>query len=187
MRITGGRARGIPLQTGRAKGVRPATDKMRERVFSSLGEQVHGASVLDLFAGTGAYGLEALSRGARKVLFVEQQGPAVEALRLNLAAVLRSLGHPDGQSANVLRRDALRFTASERFDLVFADPPYPLLRQQRDAILSIAASLVSIEPPGRFILEKPGDLTVASAEWQCLREMGKGGANEPVALILAPA
>lgn len=186
MRITGGMARGIPLQIGRAKGVRPATDKMRERVFSSLGERVIGARVLDLFAGTGAYGLEALSRGAREVFFVEQQESAVEALRLNLAAVLRSLGQPLGPPATVLRRDALRFSTEERFDLVFADPPYPLLRQQLPAILSLATSLVAIDPPGRLILEKPGDLLVASPQWECLRELGKG-ANDPSALFLCPA
>lgn len=185
MRITGGRARGIPLQTGRSKGVRPATDMMRERVFSSLGAQVVGASVLDLFAGTGAYGLEALSRGAREVLFVEQQGPAVEALRLNLGAVLRSLGLAEGP-ATILRRDALRFSTEQRFDLVFADPPYPLLRQQPEAILAIAEPLLATDPPGRLILEKPGDLRVASQKWECLRELGKG-ANAPSVVILSLA
>ncbi len=184
MRITGGRARGIPLQTGRAKGVRPATDKMRERVFSSLGDLVPGASVLDLFAGTGAYGLEALSRGAREVLFVEQQADAIAAIRLNTAAVLRSLGHPADQTASFARRDALRFTSEQRFDLIFADPPYPLLREQLGPILTLAAGLLSVSPPGRLILEKPGDLVLPTSPLTSLRELGKSGPNDPSAAIL---
>ena len=94
MRITGGKARGINLTTGRAAHVRPATDRMREAVFSSLGKAVESASVLDLFAGSGSYGMEALSRGAGSALFVEKHPQAVDALQRNLDAVLKSMGNP---------------------------------------------------------------------------------------------
>src|SRR5210317_1086641 len=101
MRITGGRARGIPLSTGRAKHVRPATDRMREAVFSSLGQRIEEALVLDIFAGSGSYGLEALSRGAKSVLFVDKHPQAVIALQQNLAVVLKSLGNPSEIKAKV--------------------------------------------------------------------------------------
>ncbi len=90
MRITGGRARGIPLHAPRGRETRPATDQLREAVFSSLGPRVEGARVADLFAGTGSYGLEALSRGATSGCFVENNRQALVCLRANLAAVLRS-------------------------------------------------------------------------------------------------
>ena len=71
MRITGGKARGIPLASPKGDATRPATDQLREAVFSSLGARIEGAQVADLFAGTGAYGLEAMSRGAIGGIFVE--------------------------------------------------------------------------------------------------------------------
>src|SRR3954454_24471036 len=91
MRISGGAARGITLVTPKGDAVRPATDGMRQAVFSSLGARVAGARFLDLFAGSGAYGLEALSRGAIAGTFVEQNGKAVACLRQNIAAVCKSL------------------------------------------------------------------------------------------------
>ena len=85
MRITGGEARGIPLVLPRGDAVRPATDAMRQAVFSSLGARVPGARFLDLFAGSGACRLEALSRGASGGTFVEKNPQAVACLRRNLA------------------------------------------------------------------------------------------------------
>ena len=81
MRISGGGARGIPLVVPKGDAVRPATDGMRQSVFSSLGARVSGARFLDLFAGSGAYGLEALSRGAAAGVFVEQNGKAAACVR----------------------------------------------------------------------------------------------------------
>src|SRR5688572_25253543 len=92
MRISGGKARGIPLVVPKGDAVRPATDGMRQAVFSSLGERVVGARFLDLFAGSGAYGLEALSRGAAGGVFVEQNPKAAACVRRNIAAVCKSLG-----------------------------------------------------------------------------------------------
>src|ERR1700681_1899544 len=85
MRIIAGLAKGMPLAVPRA-GVRPTTDRIREAVFSSLGDRVVGARVLDLFAGTGALGLEAASRGAESVAFVENARGAAECLERNLVA-----------------------------------------------------------------------------------------------------
>src|SRR5688572_19711372 len=101
MRISGGKARGIPLSVPKGDAVRPATDGMRQAVFSSLGERVVGARFLDLFAGSGAYGLEALSRGASGGVFVEQNAKAANCVRRNIAAVCKSLGR-DSDDLQVL-------------------------------------------------------------------------------------
>src|ERR1041384_1110867 len=105
MRISGGAARGIPLTVPKGDAVRPATDGMRQAVFSSLGARVVGARFLDLFAGSGAYGLEALSRGAAGGIFVEQNAKAAACVRQNIAAVCKSLGR-DATGLNVLQADA---------------------------------------------------------------------------------
>lgn len=187
MRITGGQARGIPIHSGKASNIRPATDKMRERVFSSLGELVVNASVIDLFAGSGAYGLEALSRGAKEVLFVEKNAATVLALKKNRDAVLRSIGTQTAPGpTNVVRRDVLRFSSETTFDLLFIDPPYPLLRTHGMDILRLAAQFAK-PLTSRVILEKPADLHLDLSNWNRLRELGKSGVGEPNVLILSPA
>jgi 16S rRNA (guanine966-N2)-methyltransferase len=111
--------------------VRPTADRVREAWFSILGDAVAGARVLDLYAGSGALGLEALSRGAVRAEFVELGGPSLAALRANVEA----LGV--GPAAAVRRGDALRFAerlAPLAYDVAFADPPYA-----HDAAAAIAA------------------------------------------------
>lgn len=191
MRITGGAARGIPIQTGRAKHVRPATDRLREAVFSSLGERVNGAVFLDLFAGSGSYGLEALSRGAASGLFVEKHPQAVHALEDNLRAVRKSIGSggtpspadgKDSLSLNVIRRDVLRFDSRLRFDLIFMDPPYDLARSDGDRLLQIARR--SLAEDGLLVFELPGDMAIPSSGWTLVRRLGKEGTNEPSVVLL---
>jgi 16S rRNA (guanine966-N2)-methyltransferase len=118
--ITGGtlRSRRVPTPPGRA--VRPTPSRVKEALFSILGSRVERARVLDLFAGSGALGFEALSRGAAEVTFVERHRSTADALR----SVARTLG-VDGQVA-VISADAQRAPGrlDGRFDLVFADPPY---------------------------------------------------------------
>jgi len=123
MRIVAGLAKGRRLADP-AGATRPTSDRAREALFNSLAPLVHldGARVLDLFAGTGAVGLEALSRGAAEAVFVESDRAAAEVLRRNLATV----GLPGGR---VVRRPVAAFLAEPAptpFDLVFADPPYAL-------------------------------------------------------------
>src|ERR1041384_6862076 len=105
MRISGGAARGIPLVVPKGDAVRPATDGMRQAVFSSLGARVVDARFLDLFAGSGAYGLEALSRGAAGGIFVEQNAKAAACVRANITAVCKSLRR-DARDLVVLQADA---------------------------------------------------------------------------------
>ena len=125
MRIVGGRWRGRALQGPKSQAVRPTADRLRESLFNILihgyGDPVSGARVLDLFAGTGALGLEALSRGAAFALFVDDGVEARALLRQNVEA----LGA--GGATRIFRRDATKLGPAhplEPFSLVFVDPPY---------------------------------------------------------------
>jgi 16S rRNA (guanine966-N2)-methyltransferase len=125
VRIVGGRFRGRPLKGPSSDAIRPTSDRLRETVFNILahgyGDPVPGARVLDLFAGTGAMGLEALSRGAAFALFVDDSAAARGLIRANVEAL--GVG---GQS-RLFRRDATRLgpaTPYEAFSIVFCDPPY---------------------------------------------------------------
>lgn len=117
MRIISGSRKGHTIHAPRGSETRPTSDRVRENVFNLLGP-VDGASVLDLFAGSGAMGLEALSRGAARAVFVESDRDAVRAIERNLDKLRLK--------ATVLERDALAVLAAERtkYDLVFVDPPY---------------------------------------------------------------
>src|ERR1019366_4190393 len=130
MRISGGVARGIPLVAPKGDAVRPATDGMRQAVFSSLGASVGGGRVLDLFSGSGAYGLEAVSRGAGSGVFVEQNAKAAACVRRNLAAVCKSAGR-DAREFAVLQTDArtVPLGGVEVPGLVFIDPPYEIIAE----------------------------------------------------------
>lgn len=124
MRVIGGHDRGRRLRAPRGPRTRPTADRVRETLFDVLGPAVAGARVLDLFAGTGAVGIEALSRGAARVVLVERDQSALRALRANLAA----LGAPRA-AARVMAGDVLHVLpelgAQEGpFDFVFVDPPY---------------------------------------------------------------
>lgn len=126
MRVVGGVARGRPLRAPRGRATRPTSDRVREAVFDMLGamDVLEGASVLDLFAGSGAMGIECLSRGADSAVLVDDAPEAIAAIRQNLAV----LG-PGEARVTVVRSDALTYlAAAPPFDLVLADPPYGYLR-----------------------------------------------------------
>jgi len=177
MRITGGRAAGIQLSVP-AKGVaiRPATDRMREAVFSSLGHLVTNASVLDLFAGSGSYGLEALSRGASSARFVENNSRAVSALERNRDAVLRALGEPLPRSSATISLQDFRkaaFGSRDQFDLVFADPPYARANEWLADILAVASRALTENKHGCLVIELPGEMQIDSPGWNEARRFGK--------------
>lgn len=120
LRITGGTARGIPLAEPRGHRLRPATGLVREAVFNILGDTVEGSRVLDLYAGTGAYGIEALSRGAEHATFIEAHPAACK-------AILDSLSRTGFQEHGLVLRGRLPSalaSATGEFDIVFLDPPY---------------------------------------------------------------
>jgi 16S rRNA (guanine966-N2)-methyltransferase len=123
VRVIAGRFGGRRLRAPRGRATRPTSERVREALFSALGE-LRGETVLDLFAGTGALAIEALSRGAARAVLVERDPRAIAALRANLAELGIS-----AEQAHVRKEDALRAlrTARERsetYDLVFVDPPY---------------------------------------------------------------
>jgi 16S rRNA (guanine966-N2)-methyltransferase len=123
MRIVAGRFGGRRLILPKDSRVRPTADRVREAWMSILGDAIAGARVLDLFAGSGGLGLEALSRGASHVTFVELNPASLEALEWNIAAL------DVAESTAIYRGDAMRFaqrTPVERFDVVLADPPYTI-------------------------------------------------------------
>jgi 16S rRNA (guanine966-N2)-methyltransferase len=135
MRVIAGSARGTRLVRA-PPGVRPVSDRVREGLFSSLGDRIEGARVLDLYAGTGAVGIEALSRGAIEAVFVDRSPAAVVAVRDNLARTGL------GEGASVRRSEVRRFLEREPahtvgFDIVFLDPPYGSDPAELEAVLAL--------------------------------------------------
>jgi 16S rRNA (guanine966-N2)-methyltransferase len=130
VRIVAGRWRGRTIKAPPGDAVRPTADRVREAWMSIVGTELPDARVLDLFAGSGALGIEALSRGARSADFVEMAAPSLAALRANLDA-LRA-----GDAAAVHRMDVVKFVAkleADAYDVAFADPPYKTGLAQRVA------------------------------------------------------
>lgn len=163
VRIVGGKFRGRPLVTPSSNAIRPTTDRVRESLFNVLAhkfpDKVDGARVLDLFAGTGALGLEALSRGARYATFVEESTEGRGLLRQNIEA-FGLQGH-----TKILRRDACQLGivgTMEPFDLVFADPPYGR-RMGEKAFLS-ADQGGWLNPDALLVLEEEASASLALDE-----------------------
>ncbi|MCI0425874.1 MAG: 16S rRNA (guanine(966)-N(2))-methyltransferase RsmD [Actinobacteria bacterium] len=163
MRIIAGAAKGRRLRAPDTPQTRPATDRVREAVFSSLGDLVAGARVADLYAGSGSYGLEALSRGAATAVFVEKGRKACETLRANISVV--GLG---GEMRRIDVDDHLE-DADEIYDLVFIDPPWdtPATAMERrldilDRRLASGGSVVLTRRSGEPAPEPPETWRVAT-------------------------
>lgn len=181
MRITGGRARGIPLKTPGKGGIRPATDYLREAVFASLASEVADTRLADLFAGSGAYGLEALSRGAARAVFIEKDRRCLACLKENLAAVSKALG--GSADARVDGMDALRWPAGEPLDIIFADPPYQLWESRAAELVALFSRLAEQSGARLFMLEAPGGSEPRTGEgFQLRKRIGKGD-RQPAAWI----
>ena len=179
MRISGGRARGIPLDVPKGDKVRPATDGMRQAVFSSLAAVVPGVRFLDLFAGSGAYGLEALSRGAAGGVFVELNPRAVACVRKNIGAVCKSLGR-ESRDLGVVPMDArsVPLGGGEVPDLVFIDPPYETISEVAPVLFAKLTDVLAPKPEAIVVFEYPGELELAPAGWALVKRLGKG-ARQP--------
>ncbi len=162
-RVIAGRYGGRRLQAPPGDATRPTADRVREALFSILGARVEDARALDLFAGSGALGLEALSRGAAQVTFVETGPAALKALRTNIAAL--------GADAEVVRADALRWLRAapddaRQYDLVFLDPPY---RRAADLGAPLSDSLPAVLAPGALVVTEsdrrsPLELTMTQTD-----------------------
>jgi len=150
MRITSGVFGGRFLEVPKTAAIRPTQDRVREALFNILAPEVRGAAFLDLFAGTGAVGLEALSRGAATATFVEANRRHAEVLKRNIAAL-------GAAACTVVAADAYRYISSyagSGFTLVFADPPYALGEERGYAsVLATLASRGVVRPDGLFVAE----------------------------------
>jgi 16S rRNA (guanine966-N2)-methyltransferase len=173
MRVIAGSAGGIRLAVPK-RGVRPTMDRVKAAIFSSLGDAVVKACVLDLFAGSGALGIEALSRGAASVVFVEGDPQSVEIIKRNLAKT-KLKGRIRQQDAFDFLRHA---SGAELFDIVFADPPY---EKTEDGERFTEKLLVNEELPqlmdadGIFVLEKrPAEALPQMKQWHVVRQKTYG-------------
>ncbi|HKK18134.1 MAG TPA: RsmD family RNA methyltransferase [Opitutales bacterium] len=178
MRITGGKARGIPLAAPKGNDTRPATDQLREAVFSSLGSRIDGARIADLFAGTGAYGLEAMSRGAANGCFVENSPDVVACLRKNLSAVIKSCGATPNDWRVLAQKIYTIPPTLEPFDIVFMDPPYAMIEARIPRIFAAHISGI-VANRGIVCFEMPGNLELELPGWRTKRRLGKVGKDKP--------
>lgn len=123
MKITGGDLRGRVIHVPKGVNIRPTLDKVRQAIFNILGDRVAGAAVLDLYSGSGSLGLEALSRGADSVYFVEKNKECIEKIKGNLIS-LKLSAHAAVMCANVLDMLVRLDKEGKKFDIIFLDPPY---------------------------------------------------------------
>jgi 16S rRNA (guanine966-N2)-methyltransferase len=180
MRITGGMWRSRRLKgPRRGMAVRPTPDAMRERAFAVLGDTVEDARVLDLFAGTGAVGLEALSRGADSVVFVERDRAVARILRENLESLNDDLGTILVRAAAPVVLDLAR--RGQVFDLVWADPPFDRWRLGLE-VLEKAANAEILEPTATLCLECPADAKLPHAIGGCRLNRDLTGSASRVAI-----
>jgi 16S rRNA (guanine966-N2)-methyltransferase len=167
MRVVGGTAGGRRLHAPAGRALRPTSERVREAVFSSLESMggLDGAAVLDLFAGTGALGIEALSRGASDAVFVDADPDALAAVRSNLEATgLTGSGH-------VVRSDVVKFLERQNdvFDVAFADPPYEF--QAWDEVLTLLGARIAVLESDRA-LEPDGSWR--SSRWRTTKQKRYG-------------
>jgi 16S rRNA (guanine966-N2)-methyltransferase len=173
VRVIAGSAKGTRLAPV-PSGTRPLSDRAREGLFSSLGDAVEGAVVLDLFAGTGAVGIEALSRGAESAVFVDSAPPAVKTIHDNLARTKLA------KRAKVRRQEARQAILSKlgQFDLVFLDPPYRLPSPDLDRLLAEIAGQRVLSAGAGIVLTRSANsyMPVIPVDWQPERRLPYGDA-----------
>jgi 16S rRNA (guanine966-N2)-methyltransferase len=176
MRVIAGTAGGIRLDVPK-NGTRPTMDRVKAAIFSSLGAEVVDARVLDLFSGSGALGIEALSRGAASAMFVDEDRQSVATIEKNLAKT-KLQGRVRRQEVfELLKRASL----TETFQIIFADPPYEKSKTGEgytDKLLANQTLPRLLEPNGIFVLEKrPSEVTPQTKSWHIVRRK-KYGATE---------
>lgn len=184
MRISGGTARGITLRVPKGDAVRPATDGMRQAVFSSLANRIAGARFLDLFAGSGGYGLEAFSRGAAGGLFVEKNAKAVACVRDNILAVAKSMrAAPDSLRVTAADATQVPWPDATPPDLVFIDPPYDLITEVSPRLFARLTEVLAAHVDPVIVFEAPGEITLEASGWTCVKRLGKGARQPTVSFF----
>lgn len=179
MRVSGGKARGVELSVSKNSVHRPAMDRLRQGIFSSLGQSIIDARACDLFAGTGSYGLEALSRGAISCVFLELNRGACNMIKGNLRIVAKSMG-VSKLDAKVFQGDAKKATGvmDETFDIIFVDPPYDMIESSIPTLFSTLDRILAEK--GLVVFEMPGRLEIIPEGWILKKRLGKGN-NQPTA------
>ena len=162
IRITGGTNRSRLLATPNSELTKPTMDKVRAAVFSALGDSIKGAKVLDLFAGSGSYGFESLSRGAESAVFVDKSHEAYNAIKENA----KNLG---AENVELIFSDSLTFLRENtlKFSIIFVDPPYKL-----DVYESIVETLIKgnmLEENGIIVLESERELKLDESLFKSVR------------------
>lgn len=153
IRITGGTFRSRLLETPLTDKTKPTMDRVREGIFNALGNKVNNAKVLDLFAGSGSYGFESLSRGAKSVVFIDITKESSNAIKLNAEKL-------EVSSFNYIHQDVVSFLkeTDESFDIIFADPPYAL--KVYEDIIEIVSSKNLLNDDGCLVLETEKELSI---------------------------
>lgn len=173
LRIIGGEWRGRKLRFPDVTNLRPTPDRVRETLFNWLMPVIHGASCLDLFAGSGALGLEALSRGAAFTTFVDSHSKATQAIQSHLELLNA------GEIAEVVQMDGMKFLSREAkpYDVVFLDPPYQSDFMQK--VIPLLETHNWLNPDAMLYLEieKRHALPELPANWQKLKEKTAGEVN----------
>ena len=167
IRITGGEDRSRLLETPNTTLTKPTMDRVREGVFSALADDVGGAKVLDLFAGSGSYGFEALSRGAESATFVDSSYDAIKVLRRNAEVLKRS-------NISIKISDVLSFLSGNpgNFDIVFADPPYKL--EVYEEVVKLLTERNILSENGIIVLESERDLNIDEALFKKVKKYKYG-------------
>jgi 16S rRNA (guanine966-N2)-methyltransferase len=173
MRVIAGSAGGIQLEVPK-RGVRPTMDRVKAAIFSSLGSEVVGARVLDLFAGSGGLGIEALSRGASSALFVDDNRQAIDTIERNLAKT-KVTGRTRHQDVFEFLK---RARTDEAFRIIFADPPYEKMKSGErftEKLLTDKSLPLLLENRGIFVLEKwPDEPVPDTSLWNTIRRKAYG-------------
>ncbi len=159
IRITGGENRSRLLETPNTTLTKPTMDRVREGVFSALGDAVSNAKVLDLFAGSGSYGFESLSRGAEFATFVESNYDAVKVIKRNAHALNR-------ENIRVEISDVLAFLSGNpgKFDIIFADPPYKL--EVYEKMVKVILEKNILNDNGIIVLESERELSIDESKFK---------------------
>ena len=171
MRVISGTYRGCVLKGPKHEGLRPTADRVKEALFNIIGAKIHDSDFLDLFAGTGSIGIEALSRGARSAIFADNNHLSIKLLHENLKII------KSGESIRVLQSDAakaLNILAGEQlfFDLIFLDPPFE--SELFSIIPSMIVQLKLLKKDGYLIIEHPSRLAVTVPELEVIKDRKYG-------------
>lgn len=166
MRIISGQYRGLTLKTLKGGKLRPTSDQLRETLFDVLGPSVEGTRFLDAYAGTGAVGLEAMSRGAADVVFIEQHRAAAEVIRQNLARLKIDSGYWI-HTASVEKGLEKLCSEGEKFDFIFIDPPYDAIREYHQTLRELGRGRILL--PSSVVIAEHSRHTILEEEYVSLR------------------